>query len=122
MTPLKPLYVAHYIFTPLRNTFPYTPTPTICHLTPLSPYLTPPLYPYSLPPYTTTPFLSPLHYTATPISPFINPQPTPKHQVLRTLLKSKAGALLTNESVCEIMQSCFRICFEVRLSGGLICD
>ena len=24
------------------------------------------------------------------------------------------GALLGNESVCEIMQSCFRICFETR--------
>ena len=29
-----------------------------------------------------------------------------------------AGAQLTNESVCEIMQSCFRICFEMRLSGN----
>lgn len=38
-------------------------------------------------------------------------------QVLRTLLLSPAGVLLTNESVCEIMQSCFRICFEMRLSG-----
>lgn len=28
-----------------------------------------------------------------------------------------AGSMLTNESVCEIMQSCFRICFEMRLSG-----
>ncbi|GFR62155.1 Golgi-specific brefeldin A-resistance guanine nucleotide exchange factor 1 [Elysia marginata] len=36
--------------------------------------------------------------------------------VLRTLLLSKAGFLLTNESVCEIMQSCFRICFEMKLS------
>ncbi|KAL3876500.1 hypothetical protein ACJMK2_034342, partial [Sinanodonta woodiana] len=36
--------------------------------------------------------------------------------VLRTLLLSSAGVLLTNESVCEIMQSCFRICFEMRLS------
>lgn len=36
--------------------------------------------------------------------------------VLRTLLLSPAGVLLTNESVCEIMQSCFRICFEMRLS------
>ncbi|GAB1600980.1 Golgi-specific brefeldin A-resistance guanine nucleotide exchange factor 1-like [Argonauta hians] len=36
--------------------------------------------------------------------------------VLRTLLLSPAGILLTNESVCEIMQSCFRICFEMRLS------
>ncbi|XP_039215978.1 Golgi-specific brefeldin A-resistance guanine nucleotide exchange factor 1 isoform X3 [Crotalus tigris] len=37
-------------------------------------------------------------------------------QVLRTLLLSPVGAHLTNESVCEIMQSCFRICFEMRLS------
>ncbi|CAM1293367.1 GBF1 (predicted) [Pycnogonum litorale] len=36
--------------------------------------------------------------------------------VLRTLLLTPVGALLTNESVCEIMQSCFRICFEMRLS------
>ncbi|XP_074647787.1 Golgi-specific brefeldin A-resistance guanine nucleotide exchange factor 1-like isoform X2 [Tubulanus polymorphus] len=36
--------------------------------------------------------------------------------VLRTLLLTPAGAKLTNESVCEIMQSCFRICFEMRLS------
>ncbi|XP_042719459.1 Golgi-specific brefeldin A-resistance guanine nucleotide exchange factor 1 isoform X3 [Lagopus leucura] len=37
-------------------------------------------------------------------------------QVLRTLLLTPVGAHLTNESVCEIMQSCFRICFEMRLS------
>ncbi|KAJ8014165.1 hypothetical protein DPEC_G00037410 [Dallia pectoralis] len=37
-------------------------------------------------------------------------------QVLRTLLLTCVGAHLTNESVCEIMQSCFRICFEMRLS------
>ncbi|CAL1527993.1 unnamed protein product [Lymnaea stagnalis] len=36
--------------------------------------------------------------------------------VLRTLLLCRAGVLLTNESVCEIMQSCFRICFEMKLS------
>ncbi|XP_059156775.1 Golgi-specific brefeldin A-resistance guanine nucleotide exchange factor 1-like [Physella acuta] len=36
--------------------------------------------------------------------------------VLRTLLLCPAGTLLTNESVCEIMQSCFRICFEMKLS------
>ncbi|KAI0212076.1 Golgi-specific brefeldin A-resistance guanine nucleotide exchange factor 1 [Lamellibrachia satsuma] len=36
--------------------------------------------------------------------------------VLRTMLLTEAGVLLTNESVCEIMQSCFRICFEMRLS------
>lgn len=39
--------------------------------------------------------------------------------VLRTLLLTPVGSLLTNESVCEIMQSCFRICFEMRLSGEL---
>ena len=38
-------------------------------------------------------------------------------QVLKTLMLSPAGRLLSNESVCEIMQSCFRICFEMRLSG-----
>ena len=27
------------------------------------------------------------------------------------------GTLLNNEAVCEVMQSCFRICFEMRLSG-----
>ncbi len=37
-------------------------------------------------------------------------------EVLRTLLLSPVGLLLTNESVCEIMQSTFRICFETRLS------
>jgi brefeldin A-resistance guanine nucleotide exchange factor 1 len=37
-------------------------------------------------------------------------------QVLRTLLLTPIGNLMTNESVCEIMQSCFRICFEARLS------
>ncbi|XP_076020136.1 Golgi-specific brefeldin A-resistance guanine nucleotide exchange factor 1 isoform X2 [Genypterus blacodes] len=37
-------------------------------------------------------------------------------QVLRALLLTPVGAHLTNESVCEIMQSCFRICFEMRLS------
>ncbi|KAJ9591988.1 hypothetical protein L9F63_001500, partial [Diploptera punctata] len=37
-------------------------------------------------------------------------------QVLRTLMLSPEGAMLTNESVCEIMLSCFRICFESRLT------
>ncbi|GFS40758.1 golgi-specific brefeldin A-resistance guanine nucleotide exchange factor 1 [Nephila pilipes] len=36
--------------------------------------------------------------------------------VLRLLLLTPLGVLLTNESVCEIMQSCFRFCFETRLS------
>jgi hypothetical protein len=38
-------------------------------------------------------------------------------QVLRTLMLSPEGTMLTNESVCEIMLSCFRICFESRLTG-----
>ena len=37
-------------------------------------------------------------------------------EVLRTLMLSPVGLILTNESVCEIMQSTFRICFETRLS------
>ncbi|CAH2983926.1 unnamed protein product [Chilo suppressalis] len=37
-------------------------------------------------------------------------------QVLHTLMLSPEGAMLTDESVCEIMLSCFRICFETRLS------
>ena len=37
-------------------------------------------------------------------------------EVLRTLMLSPVGLLLTNESVCEILQSTFRICFENRLS------
>ena len=37
-------------------------------------------------------------------------------EVLRTLMLSSVGLILTNESVCEIMQSMFRICFESRLS------
>ncbi|XP_046623685.1 Golgi-specific brefeldin A-resistance guanine nucleotide exchange factor 1 [Neodiprion virginianus] len=37
-------------------------------------------------------------------------------QVLRGLVLSAAGNFLSNESVCEIMLSCFRICFETRLS------
>uniref|UniRef100_A0A5S6QUR4 SEC7 domain-containing protein n=1 Tax=Trichuris muris TaxID=70415 RepID=A0A5S6QUR4_TRIMR len=37
-------------------------------------------------------------------------------QVLRVLLLSSSGPLLTDETVCEILQSCFRICFEERLS------
>ena len=37
--------------------------------------------------------------------------------VLRTLMLSPIGFYLTNSSVCEIMQSCFQICFENRLTG-----
>ncbi|CAL4066490.1 unnamed protein product [Meganyctiphanes norvegica] len=36
--------------------------------------------------------------------------------VLRTLMLGTVGHLLTNESVCEILNSSFRICFETRLS------
>jgi len=36
--------------------------------------------------------------------------------VLKILILSKVGLLLTNESVCDIMQSTLRICFEPRLS------
>ncbi len=36
--------------------------------------------------------------------------------VLRTLMLSPIGYYLTNSSVCEIMQSCFQICFENRLT------
>lgn len=38
-------------------------------------------------------------------------------QVLKTLVLSPEGNFLTNESVCEIILSCFRICFEMRLNG-----
>lgn len=37
-------------------------------------------------------------------------------QVLRALLLSPAGSLLSNEAVCDMMQSCFRIAFEQNLS------
>lgn len=37
-------------------------------------------------------------------------------QVLRALMLAPAGDYLSNESICEIMLSCFRICFETRLS------
>ncbi|XP_015172335.1 PREDICTED: Golgi-specific brefeldin A-resistance guanine nucleotide exchange factor 1 [Polistes dominula] len=37
-------------------------------------------------------------------------------QVLKALMLSPAGDYLSDESVCEIMLSCFRICFETRLS------
>lgn len=40
-------------------------------------------------------------------------------QVLRTLMLSPEGSFLSNESVCEIILSCFRICFETRLNGEL---
>ncbi|KAJ8926524.1 hypothetical protein NQ314_021126 [Rhamnusium bicolor] len=39
-------------------------------------------------------------------------------QVLRTLTLAPEGSTLTNESLCEIMLSCFRICFETRLNGS----
>uniref|UniRef100_A0A1I7SZ73 DCB domain-containing protein n=1 Tax=Caenorhabditis tropicalis TaxID=1561998 RepID=A0A1I7SZ73_9PELO len=37
-------------------------------------------------------------------------------QVLRSLLLSPPGILLSNEAVCDMMQSCFRIVFEQNLS------
>ncbi|CAD6198940.1 unnamed protein product [Caenorhabditis auriculariae] len=37
-------------------------------------------------------------------------------QVLRSLLLSPPGSLLSNEAVCDMMQSCFRIVFEQNLS------
>nr|XP_018903871.1 PREDICTED: Golgi-specific brefeldin A-resistance guanine nucleotide exchange factor 1 [Bemisia tabaci] len=40
-------------------------------------------------------------------------------QVLRTLMVSPAGTMLSDEKVCEIMFSCFKICFETRLSDLL---
>lgn len=40
-------------------------------------------------------------------------------QVLRTLTLAPEGAFLTNESLCEIMLSCFRIAFETRLNGNV---
>ena len=36
--------------------------------------------------------------------------------ILKTLITSPLGTFLTNENICECLQSCFRICFEVRLS------
>ena len=39
--------------------------------------------------------------------------------VLRTLMLTPVGLLLTNEGVCEILQSTFRISFETRLSDLL---
>eukprot|EP00041_Stephanoeca_diplocostata_P037714 m.1438472 g.1438472 ORF g.1438472 m.1438472 type:complete len:1564 (+) comp25091_c1_seq3:265-4956(+) len=37
-------------------------------------------------------------------------------QVLRTILLTPVGTCMSNESVCELMQTCFRLCFEMRLS------
>ncbi|KZC11781.1 Golgi-specific brefeldin A-resistance guanine nucleotide exchange factor 1 [Dufourea novaeangliae] len=37
-------------------------------------------------------------------------------QVLRALMLSQAGDYLSNESICEIMINCFRICFSTNLS------
>lgn len=37
-------------------------------------------------------------------------------QVLRTLLLTPVGSCMSNEAVCELMQTCFKICFEMRLS------
>jgi golgi-specific brefeldin A-resistance guanine nucleotide exchange factor 1 len=38
-------------------------------------------------------------------------------QVMRTLVLSPEGRYLTNENVCEIILSGFRLCFEPRLNG-----
>ncbi|XP_073811372.1 Golgi-specific brefeldin A-resistance guanine nucleotide exchange factor 1-like [Musca autumnalis] len=40
-------------------------------------------------------------------------------EVLHTLMRSPEGSMLTNESVCEVMLSCFKVCFEPRLNGLL---
>ncbi|EAT38431.1 AAEL009678-PA [Aedes aegypti] len=37
-------------------------------------------------------------------------------QVLRTLVLSPEGSFLSNESICDIILSCFRLCFEPRLN------
>lgn len=37
-------------------------------------------------------------------------------QVLSTIMLSPEGSSLTNEMLCEVMLSCFRICFEPRLN------
>ncbi|XP_055856170.1 Golgi-specific brefeldin A-resistance guanine nucleotide exchange factor 1 [Episyrphus balteatus] len=37
-------------------------------------------------------------------------------EVLHTLMRSPEGSALTNESICEMMLSCFKICFEPRLN------
>nr|XP_016928857.1 Golgi-specific brefeldin A-resistance guanine nucleotide exchange factor 1 isoform X1 [Drosophila suzukii] len=37
-------------------------------------------------------------------------------EVLHTLIRSPEGAAVSNESMCEVMLSCFKICFEPRLS------
>lgn len=38
-------------------------------------------------------------------------------QVFRTLVLSPIGPMLTNESMCDIMLYCFRICFDHHLTG-----
>ncbi len=43
-------------------------------------------------------------------------------QVLRACLVSPAGVYLTDEAVCEIMVTCFSMCFQMRLSELLRCD
>ncbi len=40
--------------------------------------------------------------------------------VLQTQMLSTIGNNLTNSSGCEIMQSCFQICFEARLGGKCV--
>lgn len=40
-------------------------------------------------------------------------------QVLSSMVGSNAGVMLSNDGVCKAMQSCFHICFELRLSEML---
>lgn len=40
-------------------------------------------------------------------------------QILRLLMVSPEGKFLSNESICEIMLSCFRICFEPKMNDLL---
>ena len=37
-------------------------------------------------------------------------------QVLRACLSNSCGKYLTDESVCEMMETCFSMCFQMRLS------
>ncbi|EDV36206.1 uncharacterized protein Dana_GF12843, isoform A [Drosophila ananassae] len=37
-------------------------------------------------------------------------------EVLHTLIRSPEGAALSNDTMCDVMLSCFKICFESRLS------
>ncbi len=77
-----------------------------------------------------------LWYSLIPSHPLPSPFPLPSHplsfppihsplpslscfffQVLRTLLLSECGKWLTDDSVWDIFNACFNICFETKLSG-----